>query len=265
MRARLRYYIGRFQQRMRRFKRRTFGDEGIALSLDMESDSSTLLVTFGGMKSLAGIASFEFVNLTREFPVKRLFVRDPRQSWYHRGLPSHERTLAELAGCLREIVDQHGSERVVVAGNSAGGYAALLFGTLLGADVVLAFAPQTVIDSAILEPLVRRGALEEEWVDLGRALPPARRAATRYEVYYDETLPVERLHAERLVGLEGLRLYRFGRGGHELVRSLRDCGALERILRRALDLEPPAGAPGTADSSRARADDQPQLTFQTYG
>ena len=44
----------------------------------------------------------------------------------------------------------------------------------------------------------------------------------------------DRLHAERLIGLEGLRLYRFGRGGHNIARMLRETGALDKVLQRAL-------------------------------
>jgi hypothetical protein len=53
-------------------------------------------------------------------------------------------------------------------------------------------------------------------------------------VFFDESLAVDRAHAERLVGLEGVQLYRFGHGRHHLVTSLRDSGVLERVLRREL-------------------------------
>jgi pimeloyl-ACP methyl ester carboxylesterase len=222
----------------------------------MDSDSRTLLLTFGGMKSLAGIASFEFVSLTREIPVKRLFVRDPRQSWYHRGMPKHGTTLASVADSLGKLLADYDVDRLVVAGNSAGGYAALVFGTLLGADTVLCFGPQTVLDADtlaemndhrwddLLMPLVKKGALEPRWLDLRLALPEARHADTRYNIYFDENSRGDRLHAERLRDVEGVRLYRFGRGGHSVVRALRDCGALERILRQALHA--PGGAPAPA-------------------
>jgi hypothetical protein len=78
------------------------------------------------------------------------------------------------------------------------------------------------------------------------ALPRASRGETRFHVFFDDSLSVDRLHAERLLGLEGLRLYRFGRGRHHLVRALREVGALERILRTALHVplrSPELGGP----------------------
>jgi hypothetical protein len=236
------------------------------MGLDMDSDSRALLVTFGGMRSLVGIPSFEFVRLTGEIPVKRLFVRDPRQSWYHRGMPKHGRSLESVSQAVGELIARHEVQRLVMAGNSAGGYGALVFGTLLGADVVFAFAPQTVLDPRLLAemgdhrwddllaPLIRKGALEARWSDLGVALPEARHTDTRYNIYFDERIPGDRLHAERLRDVEGARLFRFGRGGHDLVRALRDCGALERMLRAAL------GAPERAQAREA----QPALEFRRF-
>jgi hypothetical protein len=90
-----------------------------------------------------------------------------------------------------------------------------------------------------LRGLAAADALDHRWTDLGEALRRERGSDTRYRVFFDTTHTKDRAHAERLIGLEGLRLYRFGDGGHELVRQLRDVGALERIVREAV--LPPAG------------------------
>jgi pimeloyl-ACP methyl ester carboxylesterase len=212
----------------------------------MAVDSRTLLLAFGGMVGRIGIPPFEFFSLTGSIPVKRLFVRDLRQAWYHRGVPHHGATLAEVAESLGRLIAPHEVDRLVVAGNSAGGYAALLFGALLGADTVLSFAPQTVLDLDLLagmgdhrwddrlEPLAAASGLDTRFADLRQVLPAARRADTAYQIYFDDTLRSDRLHAERLAGVRGVRLYRFGRGSHSIARSLRETGALGRVLRDAL-------------------------------
>ena len=224
-----------------------------SLSMEMEADTGTLLLAFGGINQRIGIPPFEFFSLTGDIPVKRMFVRDLRQAWYHRGIPGAGEDLLSVSVLLSEAIEQHGVERLVVAGGSAGGYAAMVYGTLLRADTVLCFSPQTTIDREqlhglgdrrwddLLAPLIRRGQLDREWVDLATALPRARTASTRYELFVDHTLDVDRRHAERLRGVEGLRLYRFGAGGHALVKELRDNGALGQIVRRALQTpqEPP--------------------------
>jgi acetyl esterase/lipase len=233
---------------------RSLKDPDAPLSVDMDHDSSKLLIAFGGLSGKLGMPPFEFFSMTRELPIKRLFVRDLRQAWYHRGVPGHGDTVTGVAESLRELIARHDVERVVVAGSSAGGYAAILFGTLLGADTVISLGPQTVLDLDVmgrmddhryddhLEWLADRGMLEDAWMDLRSALPPVRVANTRYELYFDDTFQCDRLHAEWLIGLEGLRLYRFGRGGHTIAGTLRRSGALERLLRRALDV--PLTSPG---------------------
>ncbi len=228
-----------------RFPKALEGDED-PMSVDMSDASSTLLIAFGGLRGRIGMPPFEFLKLTGEIPVKRVFVRDLRQAWYHEGLPPDGRSLADVVEQLRGLIDAHGVRRLVVTGNSAGGYAALVFGRLLAADVVLSFAPQTTIDLAQLAAIgdhrwderlgdvTAAGALDPAWVDLRSALPSAGSSATVCKVFFDTTLAQDRLHAERLAGIEGVRLYRFGRGSHHLVRSLRDCGALSRLLREAV-------------------------------
>jgi pimeloyl-ACP methyl ester carboxylesterase len=215
---------------------------------DADVDSQTLLIAFGGLRGRVDVPPFEFLSVTGDFPVKRMFVRDLYQAWYHRGLPRQRaKTLVGVADRLREIIDPHGVERLVTIGNSSGGYAALVFGALLGADTALAFAPQTTLDpdemamlgdrrwESHLRGLRASGRMDERWVDLRTALPDALKPKTRLQVYFNERLPVDRLHAERLSGIPAVRLFRFGHGsGHYLVNTLRKNGSLERTLRDAI-------------------------------
>jgi hypothetical protein len=214
----------------------------------VEGDSRALLIAFGGMRGgFGGVPLFEFSTLTETMPAKRLFVRDLRQAWYHQGVPRHGRTLLEFAESLRELVASYDIDRLVATGNSAGGYAALVFGSLLQADVVLAFAPQTVLELDVLaemddhswderlEPLDAAGALDRDWTDLRRALPNARRGDTRYEIYYADSHREDRLHAQRLDGLDAVELCPVEDARHNVARAMRDSGALARVLERALD------------------------------
>jgi hypothetical protein len=239
--ARLRY------ARRRRHRRHEAAalPEGKADPLTFEDDASpTMLVVFGGLnRQVGGVPPFEFMRLTGGVPVKRLFVRDPRQAWYHRGLPGVGDDLDAVAKHLasRPYGDY---ERLVLVGNSAGGYAALLFGSLLDADCVLSFAPQSTIDlrelhrlgdrrwDDNLEPLAARALLDPRFVDLtGLAHRDAR-------VYYDADDALDRGHAERLLdgGGPGLHGHPCEGGGHDLVRTLRDRGTLAGLLRSALEL-----------------------------
>ncbi|MHB8234605.1 MAG: hypothetical protein ACYDHT_08125 [Solirubrobacteraceae bacterium] len=225
--------------------------------LDAQIDSDTLLIAFGGLRGRVDVPPFEFLSVTGDFPVKRMFVRDLHQAWYHRGIPrQHAKTLEAVADRLRTVIEPHGVRRLVTIGNSSGGYAALVFGALLEADTVLAFAPQTTLDpdamlalgdrrwEAHLRGLLASGRMDERWLDLRSALPAVLQERTRAQIYFNERLEVDRLHAERLAGVPGVRLFRFGHNtGHYLVNTLRDNGSLETALRRAVGA-PAAGAEG---------------------
>lgn len=232
--------------------RRSIDDPNSPIALDVAPRSDTLLVAFGGMRGQVGMPPFEFFKATGEIPVKRLFVRDLRQAWYHRGVPGHGETIDEVGANLLELADANGVERLVTTGNSAGGYAALVFGILLGADAVLCFAPQTVLEPAVLDEigdhrwdeqlreLLDADALDPRWADLARALPDAaplsaaRERRPRAAVYYDATYDADRFHAERLAAVPGLELHARQGGAHGLVREMRASGELDSILRGVL-------------------------------
>ncbi len=221
-------------------------DPKAPLCSDVKVDSSTLLLAFGGMKGKLDIPPFEFFGLTGEMPINRLFVRDLKQAWYHRGVRRHGSTIPEVAKHLDRIIARQQIERLVVVGTSAGGYAALIFGSLLGADRVLCWGPQTSLDLEELDQmgdhrwderiagLTSSNALDEDWIDLRRALPGARIAQTQYELFFDDAYLLDRLHAERLSGVEGVRLRPVAGGEHEVARQMRKTGELEQVLRSAL-------------------------------
>jgi len=226
--------------------RRGVEDPTVALSLDMAHESGTLLIAFGGMQGGLGIPPFEFFRATADFPIKRMFVRDLRQAWYHHGIPDGGDDIEELAGHLERTIAPHQVDRLVVTGTSAGGYAALVFGALLGAETAISFAPQTVLELEALaamgdhrwdrevERMHAKGWFDARWSDLRQALPPARRADTRYELHYDPTMGFDREHCERLAHLEGVVMIPREGGGHNIAKDMRETGELEPLLRAAL-------------------------------
>jgi hypothetical protein len=163
-----------------------------------------------------------------------------------------------VAARLRETIA--GAGRVLMLGNSAGGYAALLFGALTGAEVH-AFSPQTFIDpdlrarhgdsryAARIEAL---GAdLDHRYADL---LPVLAASEGRFHVYYAAGEPLEALHAERLRELPQVVLHRFEGEASDLVGGLRASGWLEAFVA---GLAGGANVPAPAAPS-VRQDDPPR-------
>ncbi len=221
-------------------------DESRSMAIDLEPASNTLLVAWGGIAGALGMPPFEFFGLTRGLEVKKLFFRDLNQSWYHRGLPGVADSLIGIRSALEDMVAQAGTSRLVMVGNSMGGYAALLFGSWLGADVVHAFCPQT-----FLGWLERLKHLDFRWRrQIRRAqnspqprvldlLPELKqRMAKSCHVYYSATNRLDKAHAERLRSSPRVTLHMYPVGGHQLVKFLRDNGSLREILMSSLTLQP---------------------------
>ena len=120
-------------------------EKGEAVATDFSSGSKTLLVALGGFAGGMGIPLFEFFRIASGLEAKRVFVRDLNQAAYHRDLPDMPRGVNGIVGYLERVISEHGIRHTVIAGNSLGGYAALLVGNLLGADKVLAFSPYMFI------------------------------------------------------------------------------------------------------------------------
>jgi len=77
----------------------------------------------------------------RDASVRReIFVRDVYKQWYLGGISSEVDSMERLRDVLRASLDP--SMRVTCLGSSAGGYAAALIGTMLGADQIVVFNAQ---------------------------------------------------------------------------------------------------------------------------
>jgi hypothetical protein len=220
---------------------------------DLPHASRTMLILFGGIAGGVSMPPFEFFRLTAGYSVKRIFLRDPLRAWYQRGLPGVGPSPTAVADYLRGLIADHPVDRIVIAGASAGGFAAILFGCLLEVDAVLAFSPQTFIDAAN-----RRRTGDDRWsdlidrlhVELGSAgthydlRELLRRAPvrTQFNLHFAPDDELDRVHVDHLATLPNIFLHAHPGGGHQLVKRLRNSGELKQMLNQALALSDPSGA-----------------------
>lgn len=99
---------------------------------------------------------FEWKRNILPYVNKVIFLRDVTKQWYLEGINKNINTIEKLALFLKKQTD---GLRIICVGNSAGGYAASLFGCLLNASHVFNFSGQFSLFH-ILE------------TDVGRALNP---------------------------------------------------------------------------------------------
>ncbi|MBA3450805.1 MAG: hypothetical protein H0T18_06300 [Chloroflexia bacterium] len=216
--------------------------------VEFDPSSRTLLVLFGGIAGGVSMPVYEFFRQAAALTTSKAFLRDPRRGWYQLGIPGVGESAAAIASHLQAIIARATVDRVVMAGASAGGFAAILFGTVCAADAVIAFSPQTFIDGA---NRARTG--DRRWQpqidDVHRALGdrpatldlvdvlPAQPGKTSYQIHVSADDELDMLHAHRIVDRGRVDIVEHERGGHRLVKTLRDRGLLQPLLRQALGAE----------------------------
>jgi len=217
---------------------------GLLQRIDVESD--TVVLSFGGLMGHRPI--HEGGRFLSDWPVKQVLVRDFDGVWYQRGVRGVGDSVPEVAGRLRGVVAASGAARVVTTGGSAGGFAALLFGALIEADVTVVFSPQTVVAPKPREEIGDRrwATAVDRLVELCGEAPPhgdvvpaieGREVPGTVEIYYAEDEPLDVRHAERLAHLEGVELHPREAGGHHLARRLSRSGQYAEIMQRAMQVD----------------------------
>ncbi len=204
--------------------------------------SKRLYFIFGGIAAEIGMPPFEFYNASRILTENKIFLRDFSQSWYQNGIPGVGRDVFETAEYLAEKISQVNPVDVYFVGNSMGGFAAILYATLIGRGTAIAFAPQTFIS-----PLIKLRHLDLRWPrqifttyfttlskrhvwDL-RTLLSANQSTRKIEIHVSTRDRLDLIHARRLRGVSGTTIHEYDVGGHALVRHLRDEGRLSGILQ----------------------------------
>jgi pimeloyl-ACP methyl ester carboxylesterase len=117
---------------------------------------------------------FEWQNIAQSCKAdffKIIFVRDIKKTWYVEGISATHSTIESVHRLLAE--ERVGVDELICVGNSAGGFAAMLFGTLLKAKVIYSISGFFVLDKAIytdsLNPMLIEALLKPDkfkWFDI---------------------------------------------------------------------------------------------------
>lgn len=129
------------------------------------------IVTFAGLRATGGygIPVYEFIKTLSRLDANVLFIRDTSTRWYNFGLAGFSSSPADTAKTIiKKIKSEFSCLPLICIGNSMGGYAALLFGELLRAELVVAICPQTFIDKT-----TRIQANDSRWAEQLDKFTPA--------------------------------------------------------------------------------------------
>lgn len=109
-----------------------------------------LFVTFSGrQQGLANMTTFEFRNFLEEnfSNYDKIFCRDEKVQWYNFGITGLTKDINDTLDFLHQKISKY--KKVIFIGSSMGGYAAILFGSILNVDTIIAFRPQTFLNKVL--------------------------------------------------------------------------------------------------------------------
>lgn len=187
--------------------------------------SKTLIVSFAGHGlKYGGVPKIEFANFlqTHFSHIDSQFYIDNTCSSYHHGMQGISSNIDETVQYLRQRFE--GYDKIITLGASAGGYAAILFGSLLKVDTVIAFIPQTILKSKDRE-------------DKYRNLTPFINSDTNYHIFGDISIGDENnchhiSQCENIAHFPNVKLERM-QGVN--MKQLKYTGQLLRIFKEIVD------------------------------
>jgi len=106
---------------------------------ELVQDSDVLIVSFSGLFGFLNNKErpFDFFMTAKMLAYNRILIRDPYNLFYLRGVD--ENGFEHLLERFRADIKKIQPRKIIFIGASAGGFAAVLFGHLLGADYIHAF------------------------------------------------------------------------------------------------------------------------------
>ena len=187
-------------------------------------NSDTLIVSFAGnAKLFGGINKFEFLNfLSKHFKnASKHFYIDEHSDLYHKGISGISNNIDETVSYLQNEIKNY--KNVIFIGNSAGGYASILFGSLLEINYVLSFIPQT---------FRRNNNIDEKYRDISIFI----NNKTKYYIYGNTSISNENdchhiSHCERISHHSNVFLFRKNKIN---LKEMRDNGELFKILNKII-------------------------------
>ncbi|MBS0321453.1 MAG: hypothetical protein JSR18_12995 [Proteobacteria bacterium] len=215
------------------------------LLVERGADPATAIVAFTGMAGRLGVAAFDFLVIADLMQCSRVMLHDTSQTLYLGGLPPLARDPEALAALLRDALARLAPARTIFIGNSGGSHAALLYGHLLGADVVHALAPFPNLDPAVIRATRdARAARHPAVIERLAALPPApgrhfdlrpllarHNGRTRFNVHFCANAEHELRRAMHLDGLPGVELHGYPCDSHGVATWLVRQRRLVELLR----------------------------------
>lgn len=216
-------------------------NEAKPVEIELVPDASSLYIFFGGIAAGIAMPPFEFYRSSKILNENKIFIRDLAQRWYQDGLPGISNDIDSTTDFLRAEIKKLEPKKIFFVGNSMGGFAAILFSTLIGKGDAIAFAPQTFISPLLklkhldlrwLKPIWRAyqiGSAKRKIWDL-RPLLLKQDGTQKISIFVCKDCRLDYVHARHLKDISGVKIFEFNGAGHGVVRLLKETGQLPAIM-----------------------------------
>lgn len=180
-------------------------------------------------------------------PFNKIFLRDRYSQWYQRGVYGLGDCIDEVAAALKIEIEAIRPSFIVTIGQSMGGYAALVFGALLGAHKIISFAPLSFIDARRLklfgdhryyQALIKLEEIEiqKKYLDVLGLFDDANHHSDIHVIFGAdmdagrELVHMDSMHALRLQSISRCTVHAFEGVGHLVVKHLSDHRMMDSFL-----------------------------------
>lgn len=210
--------------------------------IEPKPGSKKLIIFFSATGARAG--KFNFWKEGSILPCHRIFINNGSNEWYQNGVPGLGSTVQETVETLKKWSDALGASEIYTCGGSMGAYAAILYGTQLGARV-LSFAAETTlgIEGSRSVSHIKKGTILR-FPELRGFIEKSPQPIFHYVGEMD---PVDVYCAAKLKGTQNIRLTTLIGVDHGPPRYIRDVGLLPTFLERFIANKPMPSVPGEGD------------------
>lgn len=198
------------------------------LKILSDNNNSSIIISFGGAANkMGGILPFEFLNfLNSNFQnCDKYFYIDTKKYRYHKGIDGVSTNIDETVEYLRNIISRYKNRYFI--GVSAGGYAAILFGSLLNIEHVIAFIPPTLCNMKY-----DKRTFDKKYEDLY----PLINNTTQYHLFGDSNIinHFDSHHISHITRLEKFSNVHIQDYKNLVLTELRDSGELLKIFNKII-------------------------------
>jgi hypothetical protein len=187
-----------------------------------------LFVLFQGLAGRMMMPPLEFLRLAGLTDRNLLIIRDRSKAYYQLGVSDEIPNIpALLAWQEQKIAELPHVRDLYYVGSSSGAYAAILFGHLLRAREVFAFAPPAELSHWLEQSGIE--CPDRSYVDL-RPLLMQSNGVTRYHIYFNETVAEDLKSARHLEGCPGVELHPQSGTDHGVIPHMAHLGLLQTLM-----------------------------------